>query len=203
MFAQGLQPLAPAPMLCPMFIRRTRTRTGERGEVYYSHRLVRSERNGEKVRQRTLLNLGSDFPVERRALGGAVQPDAAASRPPGRAGSAELSGRGRAPCPAHRRAAAQQRPVRRGRASRPADGGCRLPGADPPALGGGRACRSVGDGGAWPGRASGAAGLQRHAARARHGQRHRPHGRARSAPAGAGCASVRPSASFWAWTSSA
>ena len=53
-------------MLCPMFIRRTRTRTGERGEVYYSHRLVRSERNGEKVRQRTLLNLGSDFPVERR-----------------------------------------------------------------------------------------------------------------------------------------
>ena len=53
-------------MLCPMFIRRTRTRTGERGEVYYSHRLVRSERSGEKVRQRTLLNLGSDFPVERR-----------------------------------------------------------------------------------------------------------------------------------------
>ena len=53
-------------MLCPMFIRRTRTRTGERGEVYYSHRLVRWERSGEKVRQRTLLNLGSDFPVERR-----------------------------------------------------------------------------------------------------------------------------------------
>ena len=53
-------------MLYPMFIRRTRTRTGERGEVYYSHRLVRSERTGEKVRQRTLLNLGSDFPVERR-----------------------------------------------------------------------------------------------------------------------------------------
>ena len=52
-------------MLCPMFIRRTRTRTGDRGEVYYSHRLVRSERSGEKVRQRTLLNLGSDFPVER------------------------------------------------------------------------------------------------------------------------------------------
>ena len=44
-------------MLCPMFIRRTRTRTGERGEVYYSHRLVRSERTGEKVRQRTLLIL--------------------------------------------------------------------------------------------------------------------------------------------------
>ena len=53
-------------MLCAMFIRRTRTGTGERGEVYYSHRLVRSERDGEKVRQRTLLNLGSDFAVERR-----------------------------------------------------------------------------------------------------------------------------------------
>ena len=66
MFAEGFRTLAPAPMLCPMFIRRTRTRTGERGEVYYSHRLVRSERSGEKVRQRTLLNLGSDFPVERR-----------------------------------------------------------------------------------------------------------------------------------------
>ncbi len=53
-------------MLCPMFIRRARTGTGERGEVYYSHRLVRSERSGEKVLQRTLLNLGSDFAVERR-----------------------------------------------------------------------------------------------------------------------------------------
>ena len=53
-------------MLCAMFIRRTRTGTGERGEVYYSHRLVRSERDGGKIRQRTLLNLGSDFPVERR-----------------------------------------------------------------------------------------------------------------------------------------
>ena len=49
-----------------MFIRRTRTRTGQGGEVYFSHRLVRSERSGDRVRQRTLLNLGSDFPVERR-----------------------------------------------------------------------------------------------------------------------------------------
>ena len=53
-------------MLCPMFIRRARTGTGERSEVYYSDRLVRSERSGEKVLQRTLLNLGSDFAVERR-----------------------------------------------------------------------------------------------------------------------------------------
>ena len=48
-----------------MFIRRARTRTHERGESYYSYRLVRSERDGERVRQRTLLNLGSEFPIER------------------------------------------------------------------------------------------------------------------------------------------
>ena len=53
-------------MLWAMFIRRTRTGSGAGGEVYYTHRLVRSERVGEKVRQHTLLNLGSDFPVERR-----------------------------------------------------------------------------------------------------------------------------------------
>ena len=44
-----------------MFIRRTKTRGAEGGKVYYSYRLVRSERSGERVRQRTLLNLGSDF----------------------------------------------------------------------------------------------------------------------------------------------
>ena len=48
-----------------MFIRRARTRTHERGESYYSYRLVRSERDGERVRQRTLINLGSEFPIER------------------------------------------------------------------------------------------------------------------------------------------
>ena len=43
-----------------MFIRRTLTRrTG--GQDYHSHRLVHSQRDGAKVRQRTLLNLGSDF----------------------------------------------------------------------------------------------------------------------------------------------
>ena len=45
-----------------MFVRRTLTRrTG--GRDYHSHRLVRSERDGPKVRQRTLLNLGGDFGV--------------------------------------------------------------------------------------------------------------------------------------------
>ena len=49
-----------------MFIRRAKIRTTERGAVYHSYRLVRSERSGDRVRQHTLLNLGSDFPLERR-----------------------------------------------------------------------------------------------------------------------------------------
>ena len=49
-----------------MFIRRARSRTTESGQSYFSYRLVRSERRGERVRQRTLLNLGSEFPIERR-----------------------------------------------------------------------------------------------------------------------------------------
>ena len=46
-----------------MYIRRTTTRSTVQGESYYSHRLVRSERVGTKVRQRTLLNLGRHFEV--------------------------------------------------------------------------------------------------------------------------------------------
>ena len=46
-----------------MFIRRTQTRSADRGKSYFSYRLVRSERSGQRVRQRTLLNLGSDFAV--------------------------------------------------------------------------------------------------------------------------------------------
>jgi len=42
-----------------MFIRRTPTRHKATGEAYFTHRLVRSERIGAKVRQCTLLNLGS------------------------------------------------------------------------------------------------------------------------------------------------
>ena len=42
-------------------IRRTKTRNAEGGKVYYP--TDRSERSGERVRQRTLLNLGSDFAV--------------------------------------------------------------------------------------------------------------------------------------------
>ena len=44
-----------------MYIRRTQTRTSASGEVYFTHRLVRAERVGGKVRQITLLNLGRHF----------------------------------------------------------------------------------------------------------------------------------------------
>lgn len=46
-----------------MYIRRTLTRSLPTGEQYYSHRLVRSERIGGRVRQVTLLNLGQNFLV--------------------------------------------------------------------------------------------------------------------------------------------
>ena len=49
-----------------MYIRRVRTRTTADGSRYYSFRLVENYRVGKRVRQRTLLNLGSqfDFPRE-------------------------------------------------------------------------------------------------------------------------------------------
>ena len=45
-----------------MFIRRTLTRRTD-GRAYYSHRLVHTLREDGKVRQRTLLNLGSEFAI--------------------------------------------------------------------------------------------------------------------------------------------
>ena len=45
-----------------MFIRRTRTRSRD-GQHYATFRLVQSQRQGSKVRQRTLLNLGAQFPI--------------------------------------------------------------------------------------------------------------------------------------------
>ena len=47
-----------------MFVRRTRTRATD-GAEYHTHRLVRSERDGARVRQRTLLNLGRHFGLAR------------------------------------------------------------------------------------------------------------------------------------------
>jgi len=46
-----------------MYIRRTQTRSTATGETYFTHRLVRSERHGRKVRAVTVLNLGRHFPV--------------------------------------------------------------------------------------------------------------------------------------------
>ena len=48
-----------------MFIRKTKTATNRDGTARGSYRLVQSERDGEKVRQRTLLNLGASFGVEK------------------------------------------------------------------------------------------------------------------------------------------
>jgi hypothetical protein len=49
-----------------MFIRRVKTRTTENGSSYYSCRPVENYRVGTRIRQRTLLNVGSqfDFPHE-------------------------------------------------------------------------------------------------------------------------------------------
>ena len=46
-----------------MYIRRTQTRSTATGETYFTYRLVRSERQGAKVRAVTLLNLGRHFAV--------------------------------------------------------------------------------------------------------------------------------------------
>ncbi len=46
-----------------MFIRQTKTRGSIKGDSYFTYRLVASERVGSQVRQKTLLNLGSNFPL--------------------------------------------------------------------------------------------------------------------------------------------
>ena len=46
-----------------MFIRRTQTNNTATGEAYFTHRLVRGERIGGKVRQITVLNLGRHFSI--------------------------------------------------------------------------------------------------------------------------------------------
>ena len=48
-----------------MFIRQTKTSNAASGEAYHTFRLVASERIDGKVRQRTLLNLGSTFSLAR------------------------------------------------------------------------------------------------------------------------------------------
>ena len=51
-----------------MFIRRTKTRSAQ-GHDYFTFRLVESVRIGDKVRQRTLLNLGSDLSLPKSQWG--------------------------------------------------------------------------------------------------------------------------------------
>ncbi|MCK7492952.1 MAG: IS1634 family transposase [Comamonadaceae bacterium] len=46
-----------------MYVRRTQTRSTATGETYFTYRLVRSERHGQKVRAVTVMNLGRHFPV--------------------------------------------------------------------------------------------------------------------------------------------
>ena len=48
-----------------MYIKATRTHTDKDGQPVRSHRLVLAQRVGDKVRHRTLLNLGTDYPVPR------------------------------------------------------------------------------------------------------------------------------------------
>ena len=52
-----------------MFIRRTKTRTVGTQDHYFTFRLVRSVRLGDKVRQRTLLNLGAHFDLPAKRSG--------------------------------------------------------------------------------------------------------------------------------------
>lgn len=47
-----------------MYIRKTKTKTLADGEAYLTYRLVESVREGQQVKQRTLLNLGKDFAIE-------------------------------------------------------------------------------------------------------------------------------------------
>lgn len=56
-----------------MFIRRTTIKSRERGEPYYTYRLVESVRAAAGVRQQTLLNLGRHFEVPRAQWGALAQ----------------------------------------------------------------------------------------------------------------------------------
>ena len=52
-----------------MYIRQTMTRSKKDGSSYHSYRLVESTRIGNKVKQRTLLNLGTGFSLPREQWG--------------------------------------------------------------------------------------------------------------------------------------
>ena len=48
-----------------MYIRQTKIKNSKQGLPYYTYRLVESVRDGKKVNQRTLLNLGKNFAVDK------------------------------------------------------------------------------------------------------------------------------------------
>ena len=52
-----------------MFIRKTKTGTAQDGSPRFSFRLVRNDRVEGKVKQRTLMNLGRHFSIERQYWG--------------------------------------------------------------------------------------------------------------------------------------
>ncbi|MFT5164694.1 MAG: hypothetical protein ACI9FJ_003303 [Alteromonadaceae bacterium] len=48
-----------------MYIRQTKIKNSKQGVSYYTYRLVESVRDGEKVKQHTLLNLGKHFSIDK------------------------------------------------------------------------------------------------------------------------------------------
>jgi len=49
-----------------MYIRHTKINNSKQGEAYYTYRIVESVREGKKVKQKTLLNLGKYFDIEKQ-----------------------------------------------------------------------------------------------------------------------------------------
>jgi transposase len=47
-----------------MYIRKTKIKNSKQGEAYYTYRIVESIRDGNKVKQKTLLNLGKHFDID-------------------------------------------------------------------------------------------------------------------------------------------
>jgi len=56
-----------------MFIRQTTTRSKKDGSTYQTYRLVDNTRVGDKVKQRTLLNLGADYAFPREKWAAVTQ----------------------------------------------------------------------------------------------------------------------------------
>ncbi len=48
-----------------MYIRRTTIKSRKAGKKYFTYRFVESERIGKKVRQHTVLNIGTNFSLPR------------------------------------------------------------------------------------------------------------------------------------------